>query len=178
MPSTASEPHTRPTIREEVRLVSRGPAGTQRLGSSIGTLLKPGDVVLLEGPLGAGKTCLVKGLALGLGVCADTVVQSPSFTLVNQYQGRHTLYHADLYRLSHPSELAELGLWEASGTGGVVVIEWASRFPEEMPKDHLAILLVPRQGLYRQVIVRASGSRSRQRLEEITSLLVPRRRRS
>ncbi len=178
MPSTANEPHTRQRLLDAVRLVSRGPAGTHRLGTGVGSLLQPGDVVLLDGPLGAGKTCLTKGLALGLGVSADTAVQSPSFTLVNQYQGRLALYHADLYRLSHPSELAELGLWEASGTGGVVVIEWASRFPAEMPPDHLSIELVPGQGLYREIIVRASGSRSRQRLDEIANQLVPRRRRS
>ncbi|HND12582.1 MAG TPA: tRNA (adenosine(37)-N6)-threonylcarbamoyltransferase complex ATPase subunit type 1 TsaE [Pseudomonadota bacterium] len=165
-------------VSPDLRLVSRGPTGTRRIGQQMGALLSAGDVLLLEGPLGAGKTCLTQGLAIGLGVDAATAVQSPSFTLVNQYSGRLPLYHADLYRLSHPQELFELGLWEAAETGGVVVIEWASRFPGEMPTDHLSVELLPGQGLYRQVIVRATGSRFAQRLAEIATKLAPRRRRS
>ena len=178
MSSAASQDLTRPRAGLGLRLSSRGPAGTRRIGEQLGALLTAGDVLLLEGPLGAGKTCLTKGLSLGLGVSADATVSSPSFTLVNQYSGRLPLYHADLYRLSHPQELFELGLWEAAETGGVVVIEWASRFPGEMPTDHLSVELLPGQGLYRQVIVRATGSRSAQRLAEIATKLAPRRRRS
>ena len=145
-------------------LSSRGPAATQRLGQIIGETLQAGDVLLLDGPLGAGKTCLVQGLAVGLGVPPGTIVNSPSFPLVHQYEGRLWLVHADLYRLEHPEELSELGLWEAAETGGVVVIEWASRFPGEMPRDHLALQIVPGNGRMRELTLRASGPTAKARL--------------
>ena len=155
---------------------SRGPAATQRIGRWIGETLQSGDVLLLDGPLGAGKTCLVQGLAAGLGVRAGTTVQSPSFTLVNQYEGRLLLYHADLYRLEHAEELGELGLWEAAETGGVVVIEWASRFPVDMPRDHLALQIVPGNGRMRELLLRASGPRAKARLIELERKLPAERR--
>jgi len=140
-------------------------------------MLSAGDVLLLDGPLGAGKTCLTQGLAEGLGVPTETVVHSPSFTLVNQYQGRLPLLHADLYRLEHAEELAELGLWEAAATGATVVIEWANRFSEEMPTDHLALQLELGKGRMRKITLRASGPLARTRLRAIERQLPGERRR-
>ena len=94
--------------------------------------LKPGDVVLLSGELGAGKTAFVRGLAAGLGIDADAV-SSPTFTLVHEYRGgRLTLYHADLYRLEKAAT-AELGLEEMGVADGVVAVEWPDRLTHGLP---------------------------------------------
>ncbi|MBL9045669.1 MAG: tRNA (adenosine(37)-N6)-threonylcarbamoyltransferase complex ATPase subunit type 1 TsaE [Myxococcales bacterium] len=168
---------TRADPVQPVRLVSRGPLATRRIGRVLGERLQPGDVVLLEGPLGAGKTCFAQGLAAGLGVPAGTQVVSPSFALVHQHQGRLLLLHADLYRLERAAELQELGLWEALAAGAVLVIEWASRFPYELPTDHVTVELVPGQGLYRQVTLRASGPKSSTRLRSLLGMWPTERRR-
>ena len=110
---------------------------TVQLGRLLAADAMPGDLLSLAGPLGAGKTCLVGGLARGLGITGT--VASPSFSLVNQHSGRLTLYHVDLYRLGHESELAELGLWEAAEAGGVLAIEWLERFPDAVSRDRLQI---------------------------------------
>lgn len=106
---------------------------TTELGASLGAELQPGDVVLLYGELGAGKTAFVRGLARGVGAPADEV-SSPTFTLVQEYPGaRATLYHVDLYRLE-PKEVQDLGLEELVSGDGIVAIEWAERW-EGRPDD-------------------------------------------
>jgi tRNA threonylcarbamoyladenosine biosynthesis protein TsaE len=99
---------------------------TSAVGERVGRLLKPGDVVLLYGDLGAGKTAFVRGLARGVEAPADDV-SSPTFTLMQQYQGRMMLHHVDLYRLE-PPEVDDLGLDELLTGSGVVAIEWAERW--------------------------------------------------
>lgn len=140
-------------------------AATSRLGTQLGRLLQPGDVLGLDGPLGAGKTCLVGGLARGLGVQGP--VTSPTFTLVNQHAGRLTLYHVDLYRLNSAQEVDELGLWESAEAGGVMAVEWLSRFPGTLPPDRLQLELRLHPVRGRILTLTASGERSRQRLAEL-----------
>lgn len=147
-------------------------ARTRRIGELFGRLLQPGDVLGLDGPLGAGKTCLVQGLARGLGVPAGTAVSSPTFTLVNQHAGRLPLFHVDLYRLEAESELAELGLWEAADAGGVLAVEWLSRFPRAVPADRLQLDLAPATGGGRRLTVSALGPAAARRLREIGAALV------
>ncbi len=109
-------------------VVAATAAETEALGREIGREVAPGSFLLLEGPLGAGKTCLVRGLAAGLGI-DPAAVHSPSFTLVNEYPGgRCPLLHADGYRLPEAADLAELGLEEAAAEGAVVAVEWPRRF--------------------------------------------------
>jgi tRNA threonylcarbamoyladenosine biosynthesis protein TsaE len=110
---------------------------TRRLGERLGSLLKAGDVVLLSGELGAGKTVFVQGMARGLGF--EGSVSSKSFVLMGEYPGRLTLYHADLYRLEAPEQVYELALDEISADG-VLVVEWPERAGERvLPEEHLRI---------------------------------------
>ena len=107
---------------------------TIALGRRLGAALGQGDVVALVGDLGSGKTWFTKGLALGLGVPGDTVVTSPSFSLVNEYEGRCTLYHMDAYRLETVADFIAAGLEEYFFKEGVVAVEWADRWPEILPE--------------------------------------------
>lgn len=93
-------------------VVSRSPEETREIGVRIGRLCKAGDVIALDGGLGAGKTCLIQGLAEGLGVSKESYVRSPTFTILNVHNGRVPLYHFDLYRLSDLDELEEIGYRE------------------------------------------------------------------
>jgi tRNA threonylcarbamoyladenosine biosynthesis protein TsaE len=110
-------------------------------GRKIGALLKAGDVVALNGPLGSGKTWLTKGIALGLGVSPQMVITSPSFSLVNEYNAGCTMYHMDLYRLERISDILATGLEEYIYNEGVAVVEWADRLPEILPEWRLAVNL-------------------------------------
>ncbi len=100
---------------------------TLNLGKRIGQHLEAGDIVFLFGDLGAGKTTLTQGMARGLGVSGDEYVRSPTFTLVNEYQGKVPVYHVDLYRIGSSLELENLGLEEILSGGGVSIIEWAEK---------------------------------------------------
>jgi tRNA threonylcarbamoyladenosine biosynthesis protein TsaE len=114
-----------------MKLVSRSAEETQALGERLGSLLGSGDVVACVGPLGAGKTCFLQGLARGLGVTA--AVTSPSFVLVNQYRGRVTVYHVDAYRTGSLTELVDLGLEEIFHGEGVTIVEWADKLLPLLP---------------------------------------------
>jgi len=110
---------------------------TVKLGQSLGALLTGGDLVALVGPLGSGKTWFTKGLALGLGVDSKTVITSPSFALVNEYQGRYAFFHMDVFRLESLSEFISAGLEEYLHSGAVVAMEWADRWPEILPAQSI-----------------------------------------
>ena len=140
MPSIEPEfmgpPFTGPSFREPaLRLTTTGPEQTKAMGRIIGEFAKPGDVFLLTGPLGAGKTCLTQGIAQGLGV--EGYVRSPTFVLMTRHLGRLTLHHVDLYRVGGSAEAWDLGLDEQVFGDGVCVIEWADRTAELFPPDSL-----------------------------------------
>jgi len=117
-------------VNDAQTIVTRSEEETSEAGDRFAARMRPGDVVLLHGDLGAGKTAFVRGLARGLGAPPDEV-SSPTFTLVQEYRGRLTLYHVDLYRLK-PIEVADLGLDELTD-GAVVAIEWAERWSDAPP---------------------------------------------
>ena len=104
---------------------------TRELGEQIGKVLKANDIVALIGPLGAGKTTLIQGIAAGLAV--KDYVTSPTFIIINEYQGRLPFYHFDLYRLNVLAEIEDLGIEEYFDRGGVCVIEWADKMGKELP---------------------------------------------
>lgn len=122
-----------------VEFISHSTAQTQNTGATLATYLQPGDIVLLEGDLGAGKTTFTKGLAQGLGV--EGYVNSPTFTLVNQYEGRLPLYHMDCYRLENGREALAFGIEEYLYGDGVCVIEWSERIRDILPKEVLRVKL-------------------------------------
>jgi len=121
-------------------VITTGPEQTWQIGRMLGALLAAGDTICLYGDLGAGKTSLSYGIALGLEV-KEQYITSPTFTLVNEYQGRVPFYHMDLYRLNDPGELESIGFDEYIDSDGVTVIEWAERAGEELPTECLSIYL-------------------------------------
>jgi tRNA threonylcarbamoyladenosine biosynthesis protein TsaE len=119
--------------------------------------LNPGDVIALVGDLGSGKTRWVQGLCKGLGV-TDLVV-SPTFTLVNEYQGLYPVYHIDLYRLADASETATFGLEDYLYGSGITVIEWADRITNLLPDEYLVVELHHLEETKRRVVLRPRGQR-------------------
>jgi len=138
-------------------IITRSLPETQQLGQKIGARLTPGTVVALTGDLGSGKTSLVQGLGKGLEVPADYYITSPSYTLVNEYPGRHTLFHVDLYRLYGPDDFEDIGLHEILSGNGVVVIEWADRLENELPSEHISMHLLVLGGKSRKISIAAHG---------------------
>ena len=150
----------------ESALISGSAAQTKRLGRELGQLLCPHDLILLEGPLGGGKTCFVQGLAQGLGV-RQTVI-SPSFTLVRQYAldaSLGWLYHIDLYRIQSAAEAWDFGLEEYLEGEGICVVEWAEKAMALWPAERLHIRFQILGSRRRGLAVLASGARFVELLE-------------
>jgi tRNA threonylcarbamoyladenosine biosynthesis protein TsaE len=141
------------------------PAETRRLGRRLAALLRPGDVVLLQGELGAGKTCFAQGIGAGLKV--KEPVKSSSFVLVNEYTGRLHVYHADLFRLEDPREVFELGL-EENAADGLLLVEWPDRALQEMPPEHLMLHFEATGDKTRRISLEAHGERYVQLLRDFT----------
>lgn len=136
------------------------PQETRELGKKIGRLCRAGDVIALDGDLGAGKTCLIQGLAEGLDVSKESYVRSPTFTILNVHQGRVPLYHFDLYRLSDDiDELEEIGYREYLYGDGVAALEWASNVEEAIPDECLRIVINRTGEEERNIEITATGER-------------------
>jgi tRNA threonylcarbamoyladenosine biosynthesis protein TsaE len=151
-------------------IVSHSSAQTQRLGMRLGDLLRGGELLLLEGQLGSGKTTFTQGLAMGMGI--SELVSSPTFTLLKEYSGQMltqagqspqrgpALYHFDLYRLDDPEEILDLGFEDYFYDGsGVCVVEWADKAAELWSDGHLQIRLKPMSETKRSLLLTATGTR-------------------
>lgn len=139
-------------------LVSHSVAETQRLGCSLGQLLQGHEVICLEGELGTGKTTLTQAIGCALGV--DDPITSPTFTLVNEYQGeRATLHHIDLYRLHTTEEMVQAGIDEYLSAEGICVIEWAEKAKEILPPEYLYINLKHWGNDRRRITLQSEGQR-------------------
>jgi tRNA threonylcarbamoyladenosine biosynthesis protein TsaE len=149
-----------------IQVVSYSADDTQRVGEQIGRLLRAGDIVCLYGELGTGKTVLAKGLAKGLGVPDRAAVRSPSFVLIQRYLGRVPMYHADLYRLSGPADIADIGLRELLGGDGVAVVEWADKLDASLPSERLEIALEHHSEAMRVITIQPTGARNCQLVEQ------------
>jgi len=158
-----------------LEFISRSAEQTQRLGARLGTLLRGGDVICLEGPLGSGKTCLAQGIGRGWG--AQQALVSPSFVLMREYSrpgDEQRLLHIDLYRISRAAEAWELGVDDFLGSDhAVCVIEWARRAESLIPEGHLWINLgfvSPPDMTRRHLCFSAHGQRHEDLLREFRHL--------
>jgi len=122
---------------KELKIITFSAEETRRTGEILGAYLKPGDLVCLNGELGSGKTVFVSGIAQGLGI--GDPVTSPTFTLVNEYQGRIPFFHFDVYRISDPDELYDIGFEEYFYRGGAVCIEWSKLIESILPDERLEV---------------------------------------
>lgn len=150
----------------EFDVETNSPQETFELGAALGGALAGGMTVALIGPLGAGKTQLVKGVASGNALGDVRTVTSPTFTLLNEYSGRLTLYHLDAYRLPGSKALLGLGFDELARPDSAVVIEWADRVPEIIPGDALFVEISPAGSQRRSLRFRATEAASARWLEE------------
>ena len=149
-----------------MEFTSHTPQETERIGELLGSVLTRGDIIALAGELGTGKTTLVRGVARGMGI-EGAEVASPSFTLVNEYEGPLPLYHIDLYRLDDEGDLLAIDYDEYIRGDGVVVIEWADRIPRAVPPEALWITLQYLDAERREIAFQPQGDRSEKIVEEL-----------
>ena len=148
-----------------LQLISHSPEQTQSLGKHLGKMAQAGDLYLLTGNLGSGKTCLTQGVAWGLGV--EEYAFSPSFIIVREYHGRLPLYHIDLYRLDRIEEIVDLVLEEYFCGDGICVVEWADKGIDVLPRENLSIKLNYISTADRSLDVEANSERYVQLLESL-----------
>ena len=140
---------------------------TKKLGNALGKALKGGDVVLLNGELGAGKTTITKSIAKGIGIKSARYVVSPSYAIINEYDAKLKIYHFDLYRLANADEFHELGAYEYLDSDGVCLIEWGDKFTEAMPNQRLELKLEHAGEKERNATLTAYGKRYEEILKEL-----------
>jgi len=148
-----------------LEIISHSPEETQKIGVRIGEFALPGDVFLLVGGLGAGKTCLTQGIAWGLDI--KEYAASPSFVVIRELYGRLPLYHIDFYRLDHLEEIVELGLGDYLYGKGVSVVEWAEKGLSLLPEEHLLIEIGYLSDSERSLKLKPSGKRYRKIVAEL-----------
>jgi tRNA threonylcarbamoyladenosine biosynthesis protein TsaE len=152
----------------ELEITCHSPEETQELGRRLGELSHPGDVFLLQGELGAGKTCLTQGIAWGLGI--QEYALSPSFVIMRELYGRLNLYHIDLYRLDNIEESVDLGLDDYFYGSGVCVVEWPEKAMSIMPAKHLLIKISYLSDTGRRFQIEPSGERYRELVDKLVPL--------
>lgn len=139
---------------------------TREFGERLGTILKGGDLISLMGDLGAGKTTLTQSIAKGLGI--NDYVTSPTFTLINEYEGKIPLYHFDVYRLGDVEELYDLGYEEYFYSKGVTIVEWGDKVLEAFPKDRINIEIKKGKNFEDRVIyIYGEGKRVEEIIKEL-----------
>jgi tRNA threonylcarbamoyladenosine biosynthesis protein TsaE len=149
----------------QYKLSTKGAEETTQFAEKLARLLEPGDVMALEGDLGAGKTTFTKGLAKGLEI--NKTVNSPTFTIIKEYHGRLPLYHMDVYRVENGFE--DLGFDEYFEGDGVTVVEWAHLIEEQLPAERLTIYLYREDNDNRNIVLVPVGKRYEQLCKEIFS---------
>ncbi|MCM3569900.1 tRNA (adenosine(37)-N6)-threonylcarbamoyltransferase complex ATPase subunit type 1 TsaE [Neobacillus mesonae] len=147
----------------EYELITHNSEETSQFAERLAALLQPGDILALEGDLGAGKTTFTKGLAKGLNI--KRTVNSPTFTIIKEYKGRLPLYHMDVYRVA--DSLEDLGFDEYFEGDGVTVVEWAHLIKEQLPSDLLTIYIYHQENDQRRIALRPESPRYEQLCKEI-----------
>ena len=140
-----------------IKLITRSAKETQAVGQLLGCAALPGDLILLTGELGSGKTCLVQGVASGLGI--QEYVRSPTFVLIAEHRGRLPLYHIDLYRLNGIREVEDIGLDEYLEAEGLCAVEWADKVMPFFPNEYLLVELIHRGTRKRELNFTPRGDR-------------------
>lgn len=148
-------------------IYSVSPAETEKIGAILGAQLESGDFVALRGELGAGKTRFARGIATGLGVDSGVPVTSPTYTLLNIYEGRVPLYHFDLYRLSGDDEVVDLGFADYFHGDGVSLVEWSERLREELPSERLEIVFSYVEETVRRVELVPTSNRFKKMVDDL-----------
>ncbi|MDO5708158.1 MAG: tRNA (adenosine(37)-N6)-threonylcarbamoyltransferase complex ATPase subunit type 1 TsaE [Andreesenia angusta] len=149
-----------------IEIESHSPEDTYELGIKLGENLKPGDIICLNGDLGAGKTTMTKGIAKGLKI--DDNITSPSFTIVNEYYGDTDFYHFDAYRIDDIEEMYDLGYEEYFFSDGISIIEWSNMIEEILPKERLVLNIKYSKEEDKRIIeIEAYGHRYEELLKEV-----------
>jgi tRNA threonylcarbamoyladenosine biosynthesis protein TsaE len=154
--------------QQTLDFISHSEVQTRRLGARLAELFEGGEIIALQGELGAGKTRWVQGVGQGLRV--DQHITSPTFTLVSEYPGRLTLYHIDLYRINQAAEALAFGLEDYLYGDGVCLIEWAERIAEVLPPDRLWITFHYLDNTKRRITMHADGGHYQKLLKEFQRL--------
>ncbi|WP_243388521.1 tRNA (adenosine(37)-N6)-threonylcarbamoyltransferase complex ATPase subunit type 1 TsaE [Bacillus kexueae] len=153
-------------MKQRYEIISNGPEETAKIASSLADRLKKGDVITLEGDLGAGKTTFTKALAKGLGI--NRTVNSPTFTIIKEYtEGRLPLYHMDVYRMDDSEE--DLGFDEYFEADGVTVVEWARIIQDQLPVSRLEISIHHIENNKRKIVLEPIGERYSELCKELMS---------
>ena len=154
-----------------LRITTNSPAESEELGAIIGGLLQPGSFLALRGDLGGGKTCLTRGLVASLTPQSVHMVASPTYAIMNCYQGDITVYHFDFYRLTGDDDVAELGFEDLFYGNGVCVVEWSERLAELLPEDVLTLLFEYAGEERRMITITGSGQESDKVIELLAKRL-------
>ena len=155
-----------------VEAITSSPEGTMSLAAAFAALCRPNDVFALQGTLGAGKTCFVKGLAFGLGVPDPSQVISPTFVLMRRHECRLPLFHFDAYRLRDAAEMESIGCAETFESGGVSVVEWADHVADCLPREHFVLSITVSGPTERRLRLTAHGPLSSARLGSFRAALL------
>ena len=126
-------------ISKKHEIISHSLAETHGFGQALGSLAPARIILALIGDLGAGKTSLVQGIARGLDIPTDYYITSPSYTLINEYPGRSTLFHVDLYRIENPEDLNDIGFFDILEENGVIAVEWADKLGENIFSEYMSL---------------------------------------
>lgn len=154
-----------------LRITTNSPDESEKLGAIIGVMLKPGSFLALRGDLGGGKTCLTRGLVAALAPQSAHMVASPTYAIMNCYQGDTPVYHFDFYRLTGDDDVAELGFEDLFYGNGVCVVEWSERLVELLPADVLTLLFEYAGEEQRMITITGSGPESDKVIELLTERL-------
>ena len=144
---------------------------TVTLGTALGKIAEPGDIITLAGTLGAGKTALTQAIGRGLGLDPSIYITSPTFGLLHEYQGRIPLYHLDLYRLGSEAEIESLGFSEYIYGNGLTVIEWPERLGTMMPPERLHVEIIISSETSRIAHLKAHGEFWQKKLADIAAMV-------
>ncbi len=139
-------------------ILSHSPNNTMEIGKRLGGLLHKGDLIAFTGDLGSGKTVMIKGIAMGLGI-EEGDLTSPTFTIINEYEGIVRFYHIDLFRISKEEELYSVGIEEYLAGDGITAIEWADRAEKLLPREFLKINMLIEGEMARRLVMEAYGER-------------------